>query len=65
MHFERLPSEEPHLVRANVYYTDTDSQVVLTIEEMECVSTAELNRIGGTLKIGSKSTASDFSVKEA
>lgn len=50
MNFERIASEEPHLVRANIYFTDTDNNVVLLIEDMESVSSAELNRLGGTAK---------------
>jgi len=48
MQFERLPGEDSHAVRANVYYADADNQVALLIEDMECVSSAGLNRIGGT-----------------
>lgn len=51
MDFERITSDEPHLVRANVYFSDADNNVMLLIEDMECVSSAELNRLGGTAKI--------------
>ncbi len=57
MNFERIPSEDSHLVRANVYYSDAENQVVLLIEDMECVSSAELNRIGGTAAIAAKISA--------
>jgi hypothetical protein len=51
MQFERFPGEDSHAVLANVYFTDADNQVVLLIEDMECVSSAGLNRIGGTANI--------------
>jgi hypothetical protein len=35
-------------VQANVYFADADNQIVLLIEDLECVSSAGLNRIGGT-----------------
>ncbi len=50
MNFERIAPEEFHLVRANVYFADADNKVVLLIEDMECVSSPELNRLGGTVK---------------
>jgi NAD(P)-dependent dehydrogenase (short-subunit alcohol dehydrogenase family) len=45
---ERSATEEPHLVRADVYFTDEKGQVLLLIEDMECVSSTELNRLSGT-----------------
>ncbi len=48
MDFERIISDESHLVRANVYFTDADNQVVFLLEDMECISSAALNRLGGT-----------------
>jgi hypothetical protein len=48
MQFERFPGEDSHTVRANVYFADADNQIVLLIEDLECVSSAGLNRIGGT-----------------
>ena len=36
------------LVGANVYFLDDAGQVVLLIEEMECIASAALNRLGGT-----------------
>jgi hypothetical protein len=65
MHFERIPSEESHLVRANVYFTDADNQIALLIEDMECVSSADLNRIAGTAKLNSNSGAPNLLAKEA
>ena len=51
MSFERIVSEDPHLVGANVYFSDTDNKIMLLVEDMECVSSAALNRLGGTSKI--------------
>ena len=65
MHFERIPAEESHLVCANIYFTDADNQVALLIEDMECVSSAELNRIAGTAKLNSNSGAPNLLAKDA
>ena len=43
---------DPSLVRANVYFLDAAGQVVLLIEEMECIASAALNRLGGTAAKG-------------
>ena len=48
MEFEHVPVPDPYLVRANVYFLDDASQVVMMIEDMECVASAALNRLGGT-----------------
>ncbi|NOY53057.1 MAG: SDR family NAD(P)-dependent oxidoreductase, partial [Deltaproteobacteria bacterium] len=46
MRFERTRVEESHLVCADVCFYDTNGDIVLTIDDMECVSNAELNRLG-------------------
>ena len=48
MEFELVPVPDPSIVRANVYFLDPAGQVVLLIEEMECIASAALNRLGGT-----------------
>jgi hypothetical protein len=48
MDFELVPIDDPYLVRANVYFIDDAGQVVMLIEDMECVASAALNRLGGT-----------------
>jgi len=48
MAFERVPTDDPHLVRADVYFIDDADQVVLLVEGMECVGSPALNRLGGT-----------------
>jgi hypothetical protein len=48
MHFERIATKEPHLICANVIFCNSDQEVLLVIEGMECVSSEALNRLGGT-----------------
>lgn len=50
MNFERIITEEPNTVRANVYFCDAANRVVLLVEDMECISSADLNRLGGTAR---------------
>jgi hypothetical protein len=57
MSFERIASEDPHLIVANVYFSDADNRVMLLVEDMECVSSAALNRLGGTSKITAEISA--------
>ncbi len=47
MSFERIVNDEPHTLLANVYFTDTTGQLVMLIEDMNCISSAALNRVGG------------------
>jgi hypothetical protein len=48
MEFELIPGADASMVRANVYFLDDAGQAVLLIEEMECIASAALNRLGGT-----------------
>ncbi len=57
MEFERVETPDPSLVRANVYFTDSNGDVVMMIEEMDCVASAALNRLGGTAKVSLAITA--------
>jgi len=50
MDFTRIITDESHLVRANVFFTDIDNKVVLSVEDLECVSSEALNRVGGTAR---------------
>lgn len=52
MEFELIPVPDPSVVRANVYFLDASGQVVLLIEDMECIASAALNRLGGTAEKG-------------
>ena len=51
MNFEHIISNIPNSIRANVYFSDTEHNILLLIENMECVSSSALNRLGGTAKI--------------
>jgi len=51
MAFEHLPSANANAVRANVYYIDEHGEVVLLMEDMECIASAALNRLGGTARL--------------
>jgi hypothetical protein len=55
MHFERQETDESHQVFANVYFADDANRVALMIEDLECISSPELNRLGGTAKFVSNS----------
>jgi len=50
MAFEYMPTDNPSLVRANVHFSDADGRVVLLIEDMECIASAALNRLGGSAR---------------
>jgi NAD(P)-dependent dehydrogenase (short-subunit alcohol dehydrogenase family) len=47
MDFERIAADDPHLVQANVYFLNSEGRVLLMIEGLESISSAELNRLGG------------------
>jgi len=48
MDYQRLPTDDPNLVRANVLFCDDAGEAVLLIEELESIASAALNRLGGT-----------------
>ena len=48
MEYERVPSTDPTLIRANVVFFDEHGEPVLAIEELDSVASAALNRLGGT-----------------
>ncbi len=50
MDFERIAADDPHLVHANVYFSDSEGRVLLMIEGLESISSAELNRLGGSTR---------------
>jgi hypothetical protein len=52
MDFERVESKDPSYIAANVYFCDKDGSVVLAVEELECIASAALKRLGGTAKAG-------------
>ncbi|MES9990551.1 MAG: SDR family NAD(P)-dependent oxidoreductase [Candidatus Thiodiazotropha sp.] len=50
MYFERQDADESHQIIANVYFVDETNHVAMLIEDLECISSPELNRLGGTAK---------------
>ncbi len=57
MQFTINSSDEFHSIHANVSFSDGDDNVLLLIEDMECVSSSELNRLAGFAKLSPKFTA--------
>lgn len=51
MCFARKDSEQPNMIVSDVYFIDEQNNVVLLIEDLECISSMELNRLGGTEKL--------------
>ncbi len=51
MAFERLPGGDANVVRADVHFIDADGNVVLLVEDMECVASPALKRLGGTARV--------------
>lgn len=56
MEFELIQSQDSNLLCANVYFSDIAGQMVFLIENMECISSKALNRLGGSAKITPKAT---------
>lgn len=54
MEFELIPSKDSNLLCANIYFSDIAGQMVLLIENMECISSKALNRLGGSAKVTPK-----------
>jgi acyl transferase domain-containing protein/NAD(P)H-dependent flavin oxidoreductase YrpB (nitropropane dioxygenase family)/NADP-dependent 3-hydroxy acid dehydrogenase YdfG len=50
MHFLLYPEQSPDQVKADVAFVDGAGQLRLFIEELECTSSANLNRLGGGWK---------------
>ena len=48
MSLEVVPLDDAGLVGANVYYTNAAGDVVMMIEDMQCIASQALNRLGGT-----------------
>ncbi len=53
MEFELIPSQDSNLLCANIYFSDIAGQMVFLIENMECISSKALNRLGGSARITS------------
>ncbi len=50
MDYQRVPTDDPSLVRANVVFLDEAGLPVLLIEDLESIASAALNRLGGTAR---------------
>jgi hypothetical protein len=58
MEYERIATDEPHVLRAHVYFLDRDDNVLLLVEDLKCISSPDLNRLGGTARYLVKTSAS-------
>ena len=45
MVFERVPTANPHEVRAHVHYLDDEHRVVLSVEDLQGIASSALNRL--------------------
>ena len=50
MQYTRIPSDDPTLIRGNVLFLDEAGEAVMSIEELDSIASAALNRFGGTAK---------------
>jgi malonyl CoA-acyl carrier protein transacylase/NAD(P)-dependent dehydrogenase (short-subunit alcohol dehydrogenase family) len=50
MEYERIATDDPTVVRANVMFFDDAGEPVMLIEELESIASAALNRLGGTAR---------------
>ena len=50
MEYERIVTDDPTLVRANVMFFDDAGDPVMLVEELESIASAALNRLGGTAR---------------
>jgi acyl transferase domain-containing protein/NAD(P)H-dependent flavin oxidoreductase YrpB (nitropropane dioxygenase family)/NADP-dependent 3-hydroxy acid dehydrogenase YdfG len=57
MEFERTDSSDPAMIRGNVVFFDEQNEAVLAIEELECVVSATLNRLGGKARAAERAVA--------
>jgi len=51
MEYERVESDDPSLIRANVTFFDEQGEPVMAIEELDSIASAALNRFGGTANV--------------
>jgi len=48
MQYTRIASDDPTLIRGNVLFLDEAGEVVMSIEQLDSIASAALNRFGGT-----------------
>lgn len=57
MEYSRVETPDPTLIRGNVTFYDEQGEAVLTIEELDSVASAALNRLGGTARAAEDAAA--------
>lgn len=57
MQYTRIPTDDASLVRGNVVFLDDGGEAVMSIEELDSVASAALNRFGGTAREAAHATA--------
>jgi NAD(P)-dependent dehydrogenase (short-subunit alcohol dehydrogenase family) len=57
MQYTRVPTDDSSLVRGNVVFLDDAGEAVMSIEELDSVASAALNRFGGTAREAAHVTA--------
>jgi NAD(P)-dependent dehydrogenase (short-subunit alcohol dehydrogenase family) len=57
MEYQRVPTDDPTLVRGHVTFFDADGVPVLAVEELDSIASAALNRLGGTARTAEESAA--------
>ena len=50
MQYTRIPTDDGSLIRGNVLFLDEAGEAVMSIEELDSVASAALNRFGGTAR---------------
>ncbi len=50
MQYTRIPADDGSLIRGNVLFLDEAGEAVMSIEELDSVASAALNRFGGTAR---------------
>jgi NAD(P)-dependent dehydrogenase (short-subunit alcohol dehydrogenase family) len=57
MQYTRVPTDDPSLIRGNLVFLDDAGETVMSIEELDSVASAALNRFGGTAREAANVTA--------
>ena len=57
MQYTRVATDDPTLVRGNVLFLDDAGEAVMSIEELDSIASAALNRFGGTAREAAHVTA--------
>jgi hypothetical protein len=65
MEYQRVATDDPTVVRANVMFFDDAGEPVMLIEELESIASAALNRLGGSAGKTTLATTATMKVLEA